>query len=236
VTYSAVLSSSNDNSDLWSQPASFYVAVALPCAIGLAVATWMASYFRLEKPERVAVAVECCYQNTGIATSVALSIFDGDDLAIAVGVPLFYGICEAILLGIYCILCWKIGWTKAPADENICVVLATSYEIKEMEYHDPNSIEVVLGMPKEGGLPQDLIFSTTQHGLEIDEHSLNSVTEDDETRRKESEDFSIEEMGHDSMMGGNEDEGHSMSPLKSPIPSADDEDEAPIPAAGKCID
>ena len=177
----------------------------------------------------MAVAVECCYQNTGIATSVALSIFDGDDLAIAVGVPLFYGICEALLLAVYCILCWKMGWTKAPADENLCVVLAKSYEIMEVEYSDPNSIEVVLGMPKDGGLPQDLIFSTTQHGLEIDEHSLNSVTEEDEARRKESEDFPIEEL-----MEGNE--GHTMSEMRSTIPSGGDREEAPIPAANKGID
>lgn len=231
VTYSAIVSSSNPHSDLWHQPSVFYIGIAIPCAIGLLIATCMVSFFKLEKPERVAVAVECCYQNTGIATSVALSIFSGDDLATAVGVPLFYGICEAVLLAIYCITCWKIGWTKAPSDENICIVLATSYEIKEMELQDPNAIEVVLGYPKEGGLPQDLIFSTTQYGLEIDENSLNSIT-DERKEQSEVDDFPIEEVD------GDLDEGYyapSLSPMR--IPTQDDGDaDPPIPAAGKEID
>lgn len=53
VTFSAVISSTNPHSDLWNQPFVFYLGVALPCALGLIIATWMASYFKLDKPERV---------------------------------------------------------------------------------------------------------------------------------------------------------------------------------------
>jgi len=133
----------------------------------------MVSYFQLAKPERVAVAVECCYQNTGIATSVAAAVFEGDDLAVAVGVPLFYGMCEAVFLAIYCVTCWKLGWTKAPADENICTVIGTSYEVKERMQEDTESIEVVLGTPD---APTDLIFATTKEGYQIDEVSLESLS------------------------------------------------------------
>ena len=42
--------------------ASFYIAVLLPALIGVVVATLLATKFKLEKPERVAVAVEGCYQ------------------------------------------------------------------------------------------------------------------------------------------------------------------------------
>lgn len=120
------------------------------------------------------VAVECCYQNTGIATSVAVAMFQGDELAVAVGVPLFYGICEAVFLAIYCITCWKIGWTKAPRDENICRVIFTSYEVKELMESEPESIEVVLGGVENG--PTDLIFARTKEGYQIDEVSLESLT------------------------------------------------------------
>ena len=72
--------------------------------------------------------MECCYQNVGIATSVALTMFKGPDLAEALGAPLYYGIVEAVVLGLYCVVAWKAGWTKAPADENICVVVSTTYE------------------------------------------------------------------------------------------------------------
>jgi hypothetical protein len=75
------------------------------------------------------VSVECCYQNVGIATSVALTMFDGDELSEAMGVPFFYGLMEAVILGIYCIGAWKLGWTKAPRDAPIWKVISTSYEV-----------------------------------------------------------------------------------------------------------
>lgn len=117
--------------------------------------------------------MECCYQNTGIATSVAAAIFEGDDLAVAIGVPLFYGMCEAFFLAIYCVVCWKLGWTKAPASDNFCTVISTSYEVKEMMEQEPESIEVVLGAP---GAPSDLIFAETIEGYQIDEVSLGSLS------------------------------------------------------------
>jgi len=79
------------------------------------------------------VAVECCYQNVGIATSLALTMFQGDELHHAMGIPFFYGVCEGISVGIYCFLFWKAGWTKAPKDESLWKVLTTSYEIVSHE-------------------------------------------------------------------------------------------------------
>lgn len=175
VTFSIVISSSDHSNALWSQPIVFYIGVALPCLLGLLAATSMVSYFRLAKPERVAVAVECCYQNTGIATSVAAAMFEGEELAVAVGVPLFYGICEAVFLAIYCITCWKLGWTKAPADEKLCTVIFTSYEVLEMIEGEPESIEVVLGGFAEDE-PMDMIFARTKDGYEIDAVSLESLS------------------------------------------------------------
>lgn len=83
----------------------------------------------LPKPERLTTAVECCYQNTGIATSAALSLFSGDELALAMRVPTIYGFTEAIGIGVYLLIMWKLGWTKAPKDEKICTVIVKSYEI-----------------------------------------------------------------------------------------------------------
>lgn len=93
--------------------------------------------------------MECCYQNVGIATSVAITMFQGKELSRAVGVPLFYGLVEAVVLGIYCITTWKIGWTKAPPDESFCVVIGKSYEVKCAQIFDLNAIEVVLGSNKD---------------------------------------------------------------------------------------
>jgi hypothetical protein len=91
----------------------------------------------LSPPETVAISIECCYQNTGIATSVAITMFDNvEERAQAVAVPLFYGIIEAVVIGIYCIWAWKVGWTKAPKDENLCLVIARTYEIDEIAAND----------------------------------------------------------------------------------------------------
>ena len=157
VTLSVTVSSSggggdsdNSKASLWDQDWKFYVGVALPAVIGLLVAVKMATHFQLEPPERVAVAVEACYQNTGIATSVALALYTGDELATAIGVPLFYGIVEAGLLGLFCIICWKRGWTKAPPDDNICKVICTSYEVNDDDDHASNKSD-----DDEGGASTD---------------------------------------------------------------------------------
>jgi hypothetical protein len=101
--------------------------------------------FGLKRPERVTVSIECCYQNVGIATSVALTMFDGQDLSEAMGVPLYYGFVEAVILGIYCLIAWKCNWTKAPSNAPICHVLAMSYEVLRVEKHELESVEVQLG-------------------------------------------------------------------------------------------
>jgi hypothetical protein len=124
----------------------------------------------------VAVAVEGCYQNTGIATSVAASMFSGNELAQAISVPLLYGIFEAVILAFYCMICWKIGWTKAPADENFCVMIGTSYEVEQARQQSPNAIEVVHNTnPKEGDI-EDLVFNQTVEGYQVDETSLQEKT------------------------------------------------------------
>ena len=71
------------------------------------------------------------------------------------------------MLGIYCIVCWKLGMTKAPKDEKICVVVTKTYEILEdesahrrsshdegieVEYHDADGAHV-LGPTSPTGSP-----------------------------------------------------------------------------------
>ena len=58
-------------------------------------------------------------------------MYSGDDESTAIGVPLFYGLLEAVLLGVFCIIAWQVDWTKAPRRERLCVVLLTSYEIED---------------------------------------------------------------------------------------------------------
>jgi predicted Na+-dependent transporter len=133
VLFSAFMSNSDEDSRIWDRDWRFFVGVALPCLLGLLIANLMSTSFGLLKPERVTVSIECCYQNVGIATSVALSMFDGDELAEAVSVPFYYGMVEAVMLGIYCICAWKAAWTKAPPDVSFWTMIVTSYEILVIE-------------------------------------------------------------------------------------------------------
>ena len=134
ILFSVFLSSGTGGSstNFFNLPWSFYVGTAFPCVLGMALANILSRFFNLSRPECVAISIECCYQNTAIATSVAVTMFsDPDDQAAAVSVPLLYGIVEAVIIGLYCVWAWKVGWTKAPKDENICVVVTKTYEVHE---------------------------------------------------------------------------------------------------------
>lgn len=85
----------------------------------------------------------------GIATSVALTMFQGDELSQAMAVPLYYGLVEAVLLGIYCTIAWKGGWTKAPKNASFWTMIGTSYEVLLDEHSDLAAIEVTLPKHKQ---------------------------------------------------------------------------------------
>jgi hypothetical protein len=120
------------------QESTHYFAISLPCLLGLLFATIITTTIRLPRPERLTTAVECCYQNTGIATSAAFSLFSADpeQLSMAMLVPVIYGFVEAGAIGLYLIIFWKLGWSKAPKDENFCIVVAKSYEINAAHDED----------------------------------------------------------------------------------------------------
>ncbi|KAL3783791.1 hypothetical protein HJC23_000380 [Cyclotella cryptica] len=144
VAFSALMSNTEGDTLIWEHSWQFYVGVMSPLFGGLIIANILSSFIKLEKPERVTLAVECCYQNVGIATSVALTMFKGDELGAAMAVPLFYGIMEAIVLGIYCCVSWKMGWTKAPSNISFWTMISTSYEVLVIEHLDLVAVEVSL--------------------------------------------------------------------------------------------
>ena len=93
---------------------------------------------------RSTLSVECCYQNVGIATSVALTMFQGEESSAAVAVPLYYGLLEVLILGPYCLLAWKAGWTKAPSNISFWTMISTSYEVLLVEHKNLTAVEVSL--------------------------------------------------------------------------------------------
>jgi len=147
IIFSAALGGGAGDADtnFWSLPWSFYLATLLPCIGGVTIATLLSRCSRLLPSEVVTISIECCYQNVAIATSVAITMFsDPNERAEAISVPLFYGVIEGIIVGLYCVLSWKMDWTRAPADEKLCVVITKNYQTgEEDEDHD-----VVTELPK----------------------------------------------------------------------------------------
>jgi hypothetical protein len=86
-------------------------------------------------------------------------MFKGDELGTAMAVPLFYGGMEALVLGLYCLVSWKLGWTKAPSNISFWTMISTSYEVLIIEHSDLTAIEVSL--PKN---QKDLIEKVNRAG------------------------------------------------------------------------
>jgi hypothetical protein len=125
------------------------------------------------------LSVECCYQNVGIATSVALTMFQDEELSSAVAVPLYYGLLEVLILGPYCLLAWKAGWTKAPSNISFWTMISTSYEVLLVEHRDLLAVEVSL--PKH---VQDVKEKLNRNGDTI--HVKYCVMEDEEEEEYQS--------------------------------------------------
>ena len=105
-------------------------------------------------------------------------MFQGEELATAMAVPLYYGLLEAVILGLYCIGAWKLGWTKAPKNINFFTMIGTSFEVLTTEHGDLIAIEVSL--PKN----QKDLKEKTKIGSDGDilhlKHSIDECDEDEE--------------------------------------------------------
>lgn len=133
IMFSILLSGSGGDAEshaLWRQDWSFYVGVALPCIVGMILANVIAVIAKLKRPECMTLSIECCYQNAGIATSAAVNLFPNPAIkAQALAVPLFYGMVQATVVTLYCIICHYANWSKAPKTDKLCAAMTTTYEI-----------------------------------------------------------------------------------------------------------
>ena len=113
---------------LWENSTDWFLCVGSPLVLGLVCAIAIASRLDLEGPSCVAVAIECCYQNTGLALTIALSAVPAAKVGIASGVPIFYGLVEVVAVPAFGLCAWKLGWTYAPASDNVCRALTLNYQ------------------------------------------------------------------------------------------------------------
>jgi len=125
---------------VWDQEWGFFVAVTIPPMVGLLLSNAVTTYRDLKKPERVTASIETSAQNCAIA----MTMFDGADLAEAMAVPFFYGLATFLVIGTYCCIAWKAGWTKAPPSEPVWKVITCSYEVAAAEQLEKYGVEVQL--------------------------------------------------------------------------------------------
>ena len=51
----------------------------------------------------------------------------------ALCVPLLYGLVEAVVVVLYCLIAWKCRWTKALRDGKFCIMIVATYEVEDDE-------------------------------------------------------------------------------------------------------
>mmetsp|Transcript_35916 Transcript_35916/g.86460 ORF Transcript_35916/g.86460 Transcript_35916/m.86460 type:complete len:445 (-) Transcript_35916:65-1399(-) len=119
---------------LWGKPLLFFVAVSLPCILGLICSHLVSQSFSavdedaVSPQETTTITIEAVYQNVGMAASVLMSMFHGRAQGTVAGVCVTYGCVQFICLTSYAIFAWKAGWTYAKPDDPLLVVLTHNYQ------------------------------------------------------------------------------------------------------------
>ena len=91
----------------------------------------------------MSLSIECCYQNAGIATSAAVNLFPNPAIkAQALAVPLFYGMVQATVVTLYCIICHYANWSKAPKTDALCRAMTTTYAINGPTRDDTKVVDM----------------------------------------------------------------------------------------------
>ena len=106
-------------------------------------------------PKLRSVSIECCYQNTSIAIASGLAFFKTEEeVRNALGVPFFYTGMQSLVVGLFALTSWKIGWTKCPRDENIVKMILGNYQEDDKENEDDHhdSSGIALGNNMKGNI------------------------------------------------------------------------------------
>mmetsp|Transcript_177 Transcript_177/g.564 ORF Transcript_177/g.564 Transcript_177/m.564 type:complete len:354 (+) Transcript_177:71-1132(+) len=122
--------SSSSGTPLWSRPSKLYFAMAFPALLAFPLSFSLASLpiVRLTRPQRVAVGVECIFQNVGIAISIAISMYDEETVGQAIFAPLWYGVSQSVLMPMQLLVLWKLGFTYAPPSASLWRVVTQSWQ------------------------------------------------------------------------------------------------------------
>jgi len=139
---SIFVSEHKSRTPVWKKPLSLHIAIATPIVLAILTTAAVTSIpaLKLKKPERVAVVIEACYQNPGLAISIVIAMFSGKDAGDAVAVPMLYGIYEALLLGLFCLCSHYAGWTfVSPSEVSLAQAIKGNYQDRAMTMLDDDA-------------------------------------------------------------------------------------------------
>merc|ERR1711998_546328 len=66
----------------------------------------------------------------------------------ALGVPVFYGLVEAVVIATFLLISWCLGGTYAPPTDPLCKVLTTSYQHNAADSSQRHSVVVPAMSPQ----------------------------------------------------------------------------------------
>jgi len=124
----SAFASTTSHDPIWTKPFTWFLACSLPCLAGLCLSFTLSRLLRLPPPEATTVAIECVYQNTAMALSIALSAFPQSDAGMAASVTLVYGLAEICFIACFALCAWQLGQTYAPRTDGFCTVLLGNYQ------------------------------------------------------------------------------------------------------------
>ena len=88
-------------------------------------------------------------------------------------VPTIYGFVEAISIGVYLLIFWKLGWSKAPKDEKCCTIIVKSYEVDDAVKDDEGEDEVGSNIDKED---EEVAVKNTGSNADLDLNEQEAST------------------------------------------------------------
>jgi len=126
-----ILSSFNGTHiNFWNQDGRIYVGALFINLVGIFLTNVFSQYVaKIEKPQCVTLSIECTFKNTAIAMTLALAMFDDpESKAQALAIGIIYTLTQKFTMLTYCLIAWKMGWTNAPSDRSLWIILVHSYE------------------------------------------------------------------------------------------------------------
>ena len=61
-----------------------------------------------------------------------------EDAEEASGIPIFYGIIEIAVIPVFAMVAWRMGWTYAPPETNVCIAMAGNFQPSD----EPEEVEL----------------------------------------------------------------------------------------------